>query len=226
MTLKNFGLAVFTISFFFVEIQGSLFGRQSSTGVTSTPTNIPQSCQGICNVIIDTINTCATFQCLCTPENSNNLTSCVDCISAIKPNETVIEEAQGILNQFGAICNNAGGIPIPTQTASGFSGVVGSPGASTVQSSASVSGGVDSSSPIGPSSILSGSLITSSSPSLSQIPASLSQSGSAVPLTSGATTTTGAPAGAPTNGAALIPLNMLGVAAAAGMGTMFTLMFV
>ncbi|KAK7030855.1 hypothetical protein VNI00_013963 [Paramarasmius palmivorus] len=115
------------------EIRGSLFRKQSGTGGAGMelPSNIPSSCRGVCNIIINTINTCATFQCLCTPGNSNNLTSCVDCIVAIKPNQTVIEEAQGILNQFGAICNDAGSIPIPTQTASGFSGVVGSPGMST-----------------------------------------------------------------------------------------------
>ncbi|KAJ3730397.1 hypothetical protein C8R42DRAFT_6004 [Lentinula raphanica] len=92
----------------------------------ATLATIPTSCNDTCNAIETTISDCLTVECVCTSSNGNALTTCVDCLEAVKPNQTVISQAQDILNQFAALCD-AGGISVPVQTASGFSGSVGLP---------------------------------------------------------------------------------------------------
>ncbi|KAJ4490814.1 hypothetical protein J3R30DRAFT_139241 [Lentinula aciculospora] len=90
----------------------------------ATLATIPTSCNDTCNAIEATISDCTTVQCVCTSSNGASLTTCVDCLEAVKPNQTVIQQAQDILNQYAALCD-AGGISVPVQTASGFSGSVG-----------------------------------------------------------------------------------------------------
>ncbi|KAJ3885496.1 hypothetical protein GG344DRAFT_82653 [Lentinula edodes] len=92
----------------------------------ATLATIPSSCNDTCNAIEATISDCMTVQCVCTSSNEAALNTCVDCLEAVKPNQTVISQAQDILNQYAALCD-AGGISVPIQTASGFSGSVGLP---------------------------------------------------------------------------------------------------
>ncbi|GAW04597.1 hypothetical protein LENED_006402 [Lentinula edodes] len=92
----------------------------------ATLATIPSSCNDTCNAIEATISDCMTVQCVCTSSNEAALNTCVDCLEAVKPNQTVISQAQDILNQYAALCD-AGGISVPVQTASGFSGSVGLP---------------------------------------------------------------------------------------------------
>ncbi|KAJ3853477.1 hypothetical protein EV368DRAFT_64060 [Lentinula lateritia] len=92
----------------------------------ATLATIPSSCNDTCNTIEATISDCTTVQCVCTSPNEAALNTCVDCLEAVKPNQTVISQAQDILNQYAALCD-AGGISVPVQTASGFSGSVGLP---------------------------------------------------------------------------------------------------
>ncbi|KAJ3874475.1 hypothetical protein F5051DRAFT_416660 [Lentinula edodes] len=92
----------------------------------ATLATIPSSCNDTCNAIDVTISDCMTVQCVCTSSNEAALNTCVDCLEAVKPNQTVISQAQDILNQYAALCD-AGGISVPVQTASGFSGSVGLP---------------------------------------------------------------------------------------------------
>ncbi|KAK1219542.1 hypothetical protein PQX77_017730 [Marasmius sp. AFHP31] len=100
---------------------------------------IPPSCQQTCDTVLAEFGRCATYQCFCAPVIATNVTTCVNCLSAVKPeNQTIINEAQGILNQYASVCNG-GGISIPTQTASGFTGVVGSP--ALTQSSSAIGTG-------------------------------------------------------------------------------------
>ncbi|KAJ4492547.1 hypothetical protein C8R41DRAFT_832140 [Lentinula lateritia] len=92
----------------------------------ATLATIPSSCNDTCNAIEATISDCTTVQCVCTSPNEAALNTCVDCLEAVKPNQTVISQAQDVLNQYAALCD-AGGISVPVQTASGFSGSVGLP---------------------------------------------------------------------------------------------------
>ncbi|KAF9259445.1 hypothetical protein L218DRAFT_1079867 [Marasmius fiardii PR-910] len=86
---------------------------------------IPNECQTVCDGVVNSLTTtCATIQCVCNATATTNIHTCVDCLIAVKPgNQTVINQAQEILNQYALICN-AGGVSVPFQTASGFTGTV------------------------------------------------------------------------------------------------------
>ncbi|KAJ3994717.1 hypothetical protein F5050DRAFT_1772380 [Lentinula boryana] len=128
--------AVYVFSVFCINL-GVDFGTYVGAAVVLSATNpllnnlatlatIPTSCNDTCNAIEATISDCTTVQCVCTSSNGNSLTTCVDCLEAVKPNQTVIQQAQDILNQYAALCDE-GGVSVPVQTASGFSGSVGLP---------------------------------------------------------------------------------------------------
>ncbi|KIK58579.1 hypothetical protein GYMLUDRAFT_74859 [Collybiopsis luxurians FD-317 M1] len=90
----------------------------------ATFATIPTSCNNTCNDIQNTIGNCSTPECLCTSANEAALKSCVDCTAAVKPNQTVVNAAQNILEQFATLCDNSG-ISVPIETAAGFTGSVG-----------------------------------------------------------------------------------------------------
>ncbi|KAF5367919.1 hypothetical protein D9758_004366 [Tetrapyrgos nigripes] len=69
---------------------------------------------------------CPDLKCLCTTDNEDLYRGCINCIVAVKPNRTVIAQGQNTVEQFAANCNQ-NGVPIPIQTVSGFTGVVGTP---------------------------------------------------------------------------------------------------
>ncbi|KAJ3793488.1 hypothetical protein GGU11DRAFT_400276 [Lentinula aff. detonsa] len=158
--LSKFSVYVFSV--FCINL-GVDFGTHVGAAVVLSATNpllnnlatlatIPTSCNDTCNAIEATISDCTTVQCVCTSSNGNSLTTCVDCLEAVKPNQTVIQQAQDILNQYAALCDD-GGVSVPVQTASGFSGSVGLP-LSTASDSASQStnaeSGTSASSPSAP----------------------------------------------------------------------------
>ncbi|KAF7333494.1 hypothetical protein MVEN_02365600 [Mycena venus] len=102
-----------------------LFRRQSSsTGGPFDPSQIPTQCQPACNSVIDSANTCTTFQCLCTPANDAAVLSCVDCVTSFNHSGTAIVDGQDILNQFASQCN-LNNISVSSLSASGVATVTG-----------------------------------------------------------------------------------------------------
>ncbi|KAJ6523325.1 hypothetical protein B0H19DRAFT_1201851 [Mycena capillaripes] len=103
-----------------VLVEGRLLLRQS----TFDPSQIPEECQTTCNSVIDTANTCTTFQCLCTPANDKAVLSCVDCVTASNHTSTAIIDGQDILNQFASQCN-LNNVSVSSLSASGVATVTG-----------------------------------------------------------------------------------------------------
>ncbi|KAE9404209.1 hypothetical protein BT96DRAFT_1016429, partial [Gymnopus androsaceus JB14] len=136
----------------------------------ATLATIPTSCNDTCNAVEATISDCTTVECVCTSSNTASLDTCVNCLDAVEPNnQTNIAQAQDILGQYAALCD-AGGISVPIQTASGFSGSVVLPTGSVSQ----IASTGTASSPITTS--VSSTAATSSALSTSSVASSVSSS--------------------------------------------------
>ncbi|KAJ7575650.1 hypothetical protein C8J56DRAFT_900954 [Mycena floridula] len=88
--------------------------------------DFPPQCANSCDNVIQTSNSCGTFSCLCSSIRETNITSCINCIVAVRPTEAIIQQAQDILNQFAAVCK-ANNVSIETQTVSGFTPTASTP---------------------------------------------------------------------------------------------------
>ncbi|KAK7434532.1 hypothetical protein VKT23_020140 [Stygiomarasmius scandens] len=133
-----------------VPVVGNVAARQAPPLVQLV--QVPRGCLDACTPIVNIIDLCATFTCLCTAQNEAMYRGCVDCIVARKPNATVIEQGQDAVNGFATTCNQ-NNQTIVTQTVSGFTGQVGSPSASGT-SLASLPPPLSSSAPLFPTSSL------------------------------------------------------------------------
>ncbi|KAJ7187159.1 hypothetical protein C8R46DRAFT_285237 [Mycena filopes] len=103
---------------------GGLNLRQSSTGTSFDPSEIPSACQSVCTTVVDNANTCTTFQCLCTPKNDAAVLSCVNCVSSFNSSGSTIISGQDILNQFASQCN-LNNVSVSSLSASGVGTVTG-----------------------------------------------------------------------------------------------------
>ncbi|KAJ7599664.1 hypothetical protein C8J56DRAFT_908553 [Mycena floridula] len=87
-----------------MNLLGVLSANSTATGNASQVFNassdaFPPNCTDICESVVQTSNTCATFSCLCSSNRETNITNCVNCIISVKPTEAVIDQGQGIIDR-------------------------------------------------------------------------------------------------------------------------------
>ncbi|KAI1793646.1 hypothetical protein LXA43DRAFT_999796 [Ganoderma leucocontextum] len=82
----------------------ALLKRQS----TLDPSQIPAQCQSACASTVNTLNTCADVNCLCTDAINTGLYNCLECALGLSSDAGLLSEAQTSLTQFEQTCAEAG----------------------------------------------------------------------------------------------------------------------
>ncbi|KAL1757009.1 hypothetical protein FB107DRAFT_273371 [Schizophyllum commune] len=60
--------------------------------------DIPTQCQDECGSILNTLQTCADTDCLCTQDNGDSLEACLGCLVALAPSSDLYDQSQSILD--------------------------------------------------------------------------------------------------------------------------------
>lgn len=64
----------------------------------SSPLLTPLQCQDECGSILNTLQTCADTDCLCTQDNGDSLEACLGCLVALAPSSDLYDQSQSILD--------------------------------------------------------------------------------------------------------------------------------
>ncbi|KAM6499788.1 hypothetical protein JOM56_005296 [Amanita muscaria] len=82
--------------------------RQGSNSSGLSLDDFPQQCQAGCQVAVNTLNTCSTSSCICTPAVEHSLDDCINCTVEVVPDPTVIADGQKVFDTFNALCKGTG----------------------------------------------------------------------------------------------------------------------
>ncbi|KAL1674250.1 hypothetical protein EV122DRAFT_282208 [Schizophyllum commune] len=80
--------------------------------------DIPTQCQDECGSILNTLQTCADTDCLCTQDNGDSLEACLGCLVALAPSSDLYDQSQSILDSFEQSCPNVSGLTLTAISAS------------------------------------------------------------------------------------------------------------
>ncbi|KAF9467487.1 hypothetical protein BDZ94DRAFT_1305137 [Collybia nuda] len=96
-----------------------LIRRQSDTPFD--PNDIPIQCKSQCAFISDTLSRCQakpSLGCDCNVADETAFITCLNCILALAPSQSLTDEAQGEVNNYVAACA-AAGFPVPATRLAG-----------------------------------------------------------------------------------------------------------
>ncbi|KAJ3502055.1 hypothetical protein NLJ89_g9059 [Agrocybe chaxingu] len=65
---------------------------------------VPPECTNSCAEVAIALETCVYQTCLCSDENGQDLEICMNCFYGMSPTVTIWDAAQGVFNDFGALC--------------------------------------------------------------------------------------------------------------------------